>query len=613
MKRLNFLGVGLVLTVVIGLCSCEKESELPNIEKNGNIYVTVYANSGYYSSPVEGADVFTVPATKQGITDKFGTVLLSDLSSGIYEVYANLGGYGSGKTIVKVFPDSLKLVTINIQYGVSTGFMPEIELILPSIPANFTTNENIIFSFNVTDRDSQPDDINVVVSSNLDGKLLGTHPNSSNNVRFETSTLSRGKHTITITATDKDNYSTTKTIEVSTLAPSNIILESATKTNQGYVLLTWQKYTNTDFRRYEVFRTNNPDLEGQMITSFTSADTDQYLDKLPPLVSEVYYYVRVSNKEDQSRNSNKIKVDEPAGKIYYYSITDAVHHPLEPIIYIVDNAAMKLRAINYITQTEINNISLQGSVGKIDIGDNGYGLEVYVPNNNGFIHVYNANTLNLVTSINTGLATRCVVTNGHGYLVASLMPSPWWEQPVRTYSRSTGINISGNGDHEGDRLRFIPNTDKIISISTSVSPIDMEYFELNSSGQILSHLNDSYHGDYPLDPNIFRISSNGEFVVTGQEGAVYSASSTMIYKGMIDRGALYYSDFAFSNDGNTIYAGTSNRNSLQIVKYPQLTRTDEILIKGYPKFLFNFNGEILSISRTNTSSDTYVFEIISLE
>jgi hypothetical protein len=193
------------------------------------------------------------------------------------------------------------------------------------------------------------------------------------------------------------------------------------------------------------------------------------------------------------------------------------------------------------------------------------------------------------------------------------MPSPWWEQPVRTYSRSTGINISGNGDNEGDRLRFIPNTDNIISISTSVSPVDMEYFELNSSGQILLHKDDSYHGDHPLDPNIFRISSNGEFVVTGQVGAVYSASSTMIYKGMIDRGSLYFSDFAFSNDGNTIYAGTSNRNSLQIVKYPQLTRSDEILIKGYPKFLFNFNGKIISISRTDTNSDTYVFEIISVE
>jgi hypothetical protein len=76
---------------------------------------------------------------------------------------------------------------------------------------------------------------------------------------------------------------------------------------------------------------------------------------------------------------------------------------------------------------------------------------------------------------------------------------------------------------------------------------------------------------------------------------------------------LSFSDFAFSNTGNTIYAGTSNRASLQIIKYPELTRNDEILIKGYPKFLFNFNGEIISISKTDMNSDnSYAFEIIKI-
>jgi len=258
---------------------------------------------------------------------------------------------------------------------------------------------------------------------------------------------------------------------------------------------------------------------------------------------------------------------------------------------------------------------LDGTVGKIDIGDNGYGLEIYVPNSNGFIKVYSAATLDLVTSINTGLATNCVVTNGHGYLVASLRPSPWWEQPVRTYARSTGINISANTGtvFEANILKFIPGTDNIISITTSVSPVNMDFFNLNNTGSILSNNDDAYHGDHPLDPYIFRVSSNGEFVITGDVGAVYSASSSMIYKGMVDRGSLNFSDFAFSKDGNTIYAGTSNRNSLQIIKYPELTRNDEILLKGYPKFLFYFKGEIVSISKTDVYSDNYAFECVKIE
>lgn len=602
------------VALVILLFECKKD-EL--VVKTGDINVTVYTNNGYANSLAIGANVFTVPPTQQGVTDEFGTVLLRDLAPGSYEVYANLSGVGSGKTVVRVSSDSLKKISIQIFKGISTGFTPEVELILPSVPANFTVGENIVFSFNVIDKDTPNSNINVVVNSNLDGKLIETHPNSNNNVKFETTKLSRGKHIITISATDKDNYTTTKSFEVSTMAPGNIKLESAVSID-GSVLIKWARYALDDFKRYEILRTSDQNNDGQIIASFSSADSLKYTDKLPPLVSEIYYYVRITNTDDQSRNSNMFKVEEPAGKIYYYTITDAVHHPTEPIIYLIDNAAQKLRAINYQTHTEINSVGLEGTVGKIDIGDNGYGLEIYVPNNSGFIKVYNVNTLNLVTSINTGLPTNCVTTNNQGYIIASLAPSPWWEQPIRTYARSTEINISGNLGtigtvFESNILRFIPKTDNLISISTSVSPTDMDYFQLDNSGKFTSHSDDSYHGDHPLDPYIFRISSNGEFIITGNTGAVYSANSSMIYKGLIDRGALYFSDFAFSKDGNTIYGGTSNRNSIQIIKYPELTRKNEILLKGYPKYLFYFNGEIISISKTDPDSDKYTFERTKVE
>ena len=597
-----------VLVLLFTLWSCDNND---SSSSKGDIYVKVYMNNGYSIVPAKGVNVFTVPATKQAITDEFGSAILKGIDAESYEVYANLDGYGSGKSAVRVTENSLEEVEIYIEQGVTTGFTPEIEQILPSIPANFSLNEKIVFSFNIKDSDSKPSDITVVLSSNLDGKLIETHPDTSNNLRFETNKLTRGKHIITITATDKDKYSTTKTVEVYTLAPASIILESAIS-NSGTVQLTWQKYTLPDFKKYEIVRSLNKDVEGEVIATFNSADVLTFSDALPPFSNEVYYYVRVTNAENYIRNSNKISVAEPAGKIYYYSITDAVHHPTEPILYIVDNASQKLRAINYKTNQEIANVSIDATVGKIDIGNNGFGLEIYVPNNNGFIKVFNANTLDLVTSINTGLATRCVATNGHGYLVASLLPSPWWEQPIRTYSRSTGINISGNGDFEGDYIRFIPNSDKIITISTSVSPVDMEYLELDSKGKILSHVDDKYHGDHPLDPNIFRISSNGEFVITGNVGAVYSATSSMLYKGMVDRGALYFSDFAFSNNGNTIYAGTSNRTSLQIIKYPELTRDNEILLKGYPKFLFNFKGDIISLSKTTLNNQSFAVEVIKI-
>ncbi len=601
--------VCILLLMTIMFCSCNSENVISPGTKGSNISVTVVYAANY--SPVKDAVVFTYPATKQGVTDASGKVLLSNMKPGVYEVYANLDGYGSGKTNVEVLINSFQEICIYLKYDETIPVAPEIEVLLPTLPANFSIGEKITFSFNVTDLKSSYNEIAVVVSSNLDGILLETKPNSSNNVKFETSTLSKGKHTISITATNKDSYSATKTIEISTIAPSNIVLESATKTSQG-ILLQWQKYTNTDFKRYEVYRTENQTSVGQMIASFSDADTVQYLDKLPLLVSETYYYVRIINTEDQYRNSNQIKVIEPAGKVWNYRISDAVHHPTEPIIYIIDSTTTRLIAIDYVNQTELNIRNLEGSIGKMDIGDNGLGVEVYVPNESGFIHCYSANNLSLVTSIITGQNTNFVATNGNGYIAASLVRSGGVTE-FATYSRSNGTVITAPAiSRYAGGMRFVPNTDNVIAISTGISPIDMNYYELNSLGELLLHQSDKYHGTYPLDPNIFRISSNGEFVVTARTGAVYSAASEL-YKGMIDRGNLEFSDFAFGNDDNIFYAGTSNRNSIQIVRYPQLTRSDEILIKGFPKFLFYFNGNVISVSRTTQNANTYIFERIPVE
>lgn len=597
-----------LLIAIFLLCpGCNEQ--IPPLVINGDIYVTVLANG-----PVEGAEVFTVPSSVRGVTDKFGTVLLRDIKPDAYEVYALHAQYGSGKSVLQVVPDNICNISIHLINGTTIGFVPSIVLLLPVLPANFKLNEKIAFSLNVKDDDSPAAEINVVISSNLDGKLFEAHPDASNHISFETSTLSGGIHHITITATDKENFSSVKTFDVSTTAPGEIVLESAVLSLEK-VNIKWAKYSGADFSRYELYRAPDANQAGLLLASFNSVDSVTFVDKTPPFVSEVYYYVKVLNSSGNFRNSNRIKVSSPGGKIYFYSATDAVHHPTEPVIFILDNAGCKLRAINYETNAEISSTTIQGTAGKMDIGDNGFGLEIYLPSTDGMIYVYDALTLNLVYTISTGLPVKCVVTNGHGYIVASLSPSPWWEKPVRTYSRSTGINISGNtGSNvfEANILRFIPNSDKIISISTSVSPVDMDYFELNSTGSILSHSDDSYHGDHLLDPYIFRISGNGEYLVTDKTGAVYSASQTMIYKGTIESGALYFSDYVFSSDCKTIYAGTSNRNSIQIVKYPELTRTSELLTKGYPKFMFLINGNIISLSKVSLNSDNFAVEKIKV-
>ncbi|MEP3514830.1 MAG: hypothetical protein ABJN10_04730, partial [Nonlabens ulvanivorans] len=260
----------------------------------------------------------------------------------------------------------------------------------------------------------------------------------------------------------------------------------------------------------------------------------------------------------------------------------------------------------------VNETNLQGTIGYSDIGDNGYGVEIYTPSDNGYIYVYNADNLSLITSINTGLKTASVVTNGLGHVIASVEPSAWWEQPIRTYSRESGIHIDGNGDHERDRLRMIPGRNEVISITTTVSPVDMEYFKIGSTGEIEIHEDDQYHGDYPLNPRIFRVSDDGTYSITSEDGAVYLANSSMEYKGQLQHGTLRFSDFAFSDDGAIIYAATSNRKSIQIGHYPSLTRDDEFLTKGFPILIIRDGDKIISLSKASENAINTGIEIIQL-
>ncbi len=172
--------------------------------------------------------------------------------------------------------------------------------------------------------------------------------------------------------------------------------------------------------------------------------------------------------------------------------------------------------------------------------------------------------------------------------------------------------FEGSGVNDKDRLRLIPGTNEIISISTGVSPDDMEYYKISNDGMIEEHNDDSYHGDHPLNAKIFRISEDGSYAITSYNGSVYLANANMPYQGNLQNGGLHYSDFAFSSDGTTIYAATSNRKSIQIGHYPSLIRDNEIMLNGYPKYILRDNDKLIVSITSNENSTKSVISVISI-
>ena len=596
-------GTILIVTVLLSVLSCSKGP------KTGDLHVQVTLNGVL----IKDAEVYTKPFSSVGTTDELGSVLLTGLEIGNYEVFASLDNIGTGKSEVGIMAFELSELFVNIIPGVYDEPGPIIEILSPSQPAEFSEGEEITFSANVEDDETAQQDIKIKWESDLDGVLNMNPPNMNGLTTFSTNSLSKGFHQITITAVDLDGFNSSASIQLSTLAPKSIILLEPVK-NNGTVSLEWTEYPDTDFLRYEIFRINGNCTEQneELLATISNKSTTNFIDELPPFEFQVCYFIKVINIENYSRSSNQESVDSPNGHIFNFEADDMLKHPTENYIYIIDQEGRKMIKFDITTFEVVNEINLQGTIGYCDIGDNGFGVEVYTPSDDGKIYVYNADDLSQTTSINTDLPTASVVINGLGHVIASVQPSPWWEQPVRTYLRSNGMQIDGNGDHDRDRLRMIPDKNEIISISTGVSPVDMEYFDLSNSGFIATHQDDQYHGDYPLNAKIFRISDDGTYSITSKDGAVYLANSSMEYRGELEHGTLDFSDFAFSSDGSIIYAATSNRKSIQIGSYPSLTRNDEILTKGYPVFIIRNGNKIISLSKSTENSSNMGVEVIEL-
>ena len=515
-------------------------------------------------------------------------------------------------------------IVINTDAGVSKNITvivnnvqplrpPVVSIILPNQPAQFSSGESITFSADISDPDSPNQDIEVTWKSNLDGELFTGTIDASGNSSFTTSELSRGTHSITVTAVDADGLSGSRSIQVSTLSPGPITLLEPSKA-EGNVTLNWTEYSNSDFVKYEIFRSNGncTDNDKTFLTSITDQETTSFIDELAPLEYQVCYFIVVTNDANLTRKSNEVTVDLPSGHIFNFVPHDMLIHPTDNYVYLIDQGGQRLVKYDFTTQEVVSETGLQGTIGWCAIGDNGFGIEIYTPSSDGWIYVYSADDLSQTTAINAGLRITSVAINGLGHVIAAVNPSPWWEQPVRTYRRDNGLHLDGDGGFEGDRLRLIPGKNELISISTGVSPTDMEYFKLTDEGLIEIHQDDQYHGDYPLDARIFKVSSDGTYSVTSRNGAVYLANSSMEYKGQIQRGSLNFSDFTFSDDGSVIYAGTSNRRSIQIAEYPSLIRNEEILTKGYPVYIERSGNSIISLSKQNENSINSAIEVIRL-
>lgn len=245
-------------------------------------------------------------------------------------------------------------------------------------------------------------------------------------------------------------------------------------------------------------------------------------------------------------------------------------------------------------------MNVNAKTGYSSIGIHNGQRELYVPRNDGWIYIYDANTLEQIDRMDIGRSSSCVIYN-EGLLFVST--DAWTQNPLKVYNRSTKKMIWETGDFDLTRFHLIPGTNsEFIEITLNIGPTDADYYNFDAHGTLIDHQDDRYHGDFPLDANIFAFFPDQEKFITSREGAVYGLD--MQFQSRLPRGFLEFSSFSFSDDGRVIYAGCSNERSVQRYDAQDYARSGFYETKTYPEYIFTDGDELIIIGKASNSADS---------
>lgn len=587
MKTINSI---ILLFMIAAFLSCENTNEPEQSANSGEVELTVLNSN----MPVKNSKVFLNETDFKGISDSYGKVLFSGVPEGIYEAFAYYEGYGSGKETVEVKRNTLNKADILFTLGIFIE--PRVMRYEPYSNYKSSVNDTVTFRYNITDNETASENIQIRLSSSLDGELASTNLTSENSFIFKSNSLSKGEHVIRLEAEDSDGYVGRDSVVVKNIKPPRVVLSAPTVINEG-VKLEWSVCSDPDFNRYEIIRNSNPSWnDGQKIGTVTGKQNTSFVDTAPPFTDSIYYKIVSYTNDEENSSSEYLKVKNPAGHIYRFAMKDAVIHPDLPYIYLATfNGEVIL--YDYEKEQVIQKKTYNTGISFLEIGDNGFGIELYVPDYSGFIHILDPLTLNELTFINCGNPVTSVAIDGKGIVYAGIEPSPWWENPVRSFSRSEKSEIDGAGRFAEGRVRLLPDKKTLIEITSSSSPVNMEYFEVDENGNFTFFKEDQQHGDHPLSYITFKVAGSGEFVITSTSGTMYKADSTMEYLGELSSGEIQFSDFIF-DDNQKMYASSSNNKSIYVYSVSGFNQIDNITTKGYPFKIFLKGNKIIAVSKT---------------
>ena len=266
---------------------------------------------------------------------------------------------------------------------------PTITILSPPDNSTFDVGDEITFQGNVSDIEDAESQLEISISSNIQGNLTTNITVTNNSFSYTTSNLAEDIHIITISVTDSDNMQSGDeiTINISDL-PEPVILNPISL-QDGELLLNWTISNEPEFESYNIMRSENEGGSHEVIEIISDINTTNYTDGNIEFGVNYFYKIGTTllNSTEVPMSNIESGIFETDNIDLGVGIARLKIDPIRPYIYALDRDNGNLLFINKQT-SEVENI--------ISVGSSPNDMDISLDNSKLYIALFNTDKIAVI-------------------------------------------------------------------------------------------------------------------------------------------------------------------------------------------------------------------------
>jgi len=374
------------------------------------------------------------------------------------------------------------------------------------------------------------------------------------------------------------------------------------------VKLSWSRLDNDRFLAYLVIRrTYKSNGEYQYYPYLVEIDdrsVTTYTDRNLPYAPYVEYQVvaGLSTSIPESPEliySNIRSVERPNIKVFPMTIYDMIPDVSNKRCYIIESDSGKISILDYQNESVTRSVKTNAKIGYCAIGSYNGQNELYVPRNDGWIFIYNSETLEKADQISLAKSVTSLAVN-QGTIFACGQDYNYYDNKIWAVDRVTKTILSTNDGNYDQHFAVIPGTQTELIGVPVYSGYYMSWYEYNPAG-IKTNEKDVYGLQNPN--SVIKIFPDGQQFITSDMAMIYNRNLDLVIQ--LPHGNYTFSDYAIDPSGAILYAGSNNSRCVISYSIPGYEQVAEYKTKGYPLRVFLDGNTLISLSSTIPTGNIY--------